>query len=144
MKAKEYLKQVIKIDKMINNKMYESMQWKSVALGTTVPITGERVQSSSSSKSKMADAMDKYMDIQAEINADIDRLIAARQDIIKLIEQLSAVEYDVLHKVYIQLKTFDVVAIETNHSYSWVTTVHGRALKHVQELLNKKGVQEYD
>lgn len=144
MKAKEYLRRVVKINMMINNKMYESLQWKSIALGTTAPTTGERVQSSSSSKSKMADAMDKYIDIQAEINADIDKLIAAKQEIIGVIEQLPAMEYDVLHKVYIQLKTFDVVAVESDHSYSWVTTVHGRALKHVQELLDKKGVQEYD
>ena len=138
MKAKEYLRQIIKIDRMINNKIYESMQWKSVALGTTAPVASERVQTSGS-KNKMADAMDKYIDLQAEINADIDRLIATKQEIIRTIEQLSAIEYDVLHKVYIQLKTFDVVAIETDHSYSWVTTVHGRALKHVQDLLNKKG-----
>ena len=138
MKAKEYLRQIIKIDRMINNKIYESMQWKSVALGTTAPVASERVQTSGS-KNKMADAMDKYIDLQAEINADIDRLIATKQEIIRTIEQLPAIEYDVLHKVYIQLKTFDVVAIETDHSYSWVTTVHGRALKHVQDLLNKKG-----
>ena len=138
MKAKEYLRQIIKIDRMINNKIYESMQWKSVALGTTAPVASERVQTSGN-KNKMADAVDKYIDLQAEINADIDRLIATKQEIIRTIEQLPAIEYDVLHKVYIQLKTFDVVAIETDHSYSWVTTVHGRALKHVQDLLNKKG-----
>ena len=70
MKAKDYLQQVQKIDVIIKNKIIEKEQWMSMATSTTASSDGERVQSSGSQQ-KMADAVVRYV----ELEADIDRHI---------------------------------------------------------------------
>lgn len=141
MKAKDYLQQISKLDKMIQNKMIEKEQWKDMATSTTASSDGERVQSSGSQQ-KMADAVCKYVAIEAEINSQIDKLIELKKDVISTIEQLPSTEYDLLHIVYIQFKSFEEAAEIYKKTYSWATTVHGRALKHVQDILD--GRRKYD
>ena len=149
--AKEYLQQAEDMNTVINNKMAEKAQWKDIALGVTsggqsimIEVKGkkelhnmEKVQSSGS-QSKMADAITRCMDIEAEIDRLIDRLIDLKQEIIRTIEQLNATEYDVLHKRYIQGMTFDEIGAAKGKSKSWATTVHGRALQNVQKILDAR------
>lgn len=137
MKAKDFLKQIKKLDCMIENKLIEKDQWKSIATGTSAHMTGERVQSSGSQQ-KMADAIDRYIDIEAEIDQCIDRLIGKKKDVISVIEQLNPTEYDLLHKVYVQYITLDDVSETYGKSYSWATTIHGRALNNVQKILDER------
>ena len=140
MNAKDFLRQAKKYDMMIKNKLFEVEQWKAIATGTTAQMGGERVQSSGSQQ-KMADAVSKYIDIEMETNKCIDKLIDAKNEIIEVIEQLNATEYDVLHKIYIQYMTLEDVADIYEKTYSWITTVHGRALKHVQDILDKTMIE---
>ncbi len=147
MDAKEFLKQLQKLDKMIENKSIEKEQWKSIALGITsssktIIIKGvqhamDKVQAQGEQQ-KMADAVARYVDIEHEIALIIDKLIDARKDVISVIEQLPAVEYDLLHKVYVQCFTLDEYAARCGNSYSWATTIHGRALKEVQRILDER------
>lgn len=137
MEAKKFLKQLEKLDRMIENKLAEKQQWKAIATGTTASIGGERVQSSGSQQ-KMADAVSRYVDIEREIDEQIDKLIDTKQDVISVIEQLNTIEYDLLHKVYVQyIKLYEVPDI-FGKTYSWATTVHGRALKKVQKILDER------
>ena len=137
MNAKDFLKQIKKLDAMITNKLIEKEQWKAMATGTTAQMGGERVQSSSSQQ-KMADAVARYVDIEKEIDSIIDTLVDTRLEVVNTIEKLNATEYDLLHKIYVQHMTMDEVAIVCDKSTSWVTTVHGRALKNVQDILDAK------
>lgn len=138
MKAKEYLMQVSKIDSMINNKIQEIRQWMDIATSATVSSNGERVQSSGKQQ-KMADAVGRYVDIQKEINADIDLLVDTKQAVIKTIEQLPEAEYDLLHMVYIQGFELNAAADMKNKTYTWATTTHGRALSHLQKIIDSEG-----
>lgn len=140
-KAQEYLEQVDKLNALIENKAAEVAQWRDVALGITSNSEGERVQSSGS-KQKMADSIDRIVDLQAEINALIDRLIDLKQEIIRTIELLNATEYDVLHKRYIQGMTFDEIGAAKHKSKSWATTVHGRALQNLNLFLEARAKYE--
>lgn len=137
MNAKDYLLQIQKLDKLIENKLQEVAHWKAVATGTTVCSEGDRVQSSGS-KQKMADAICRYMQMEDEINAAIDRLVDTKQEIIETIEQLPIDEYDLLHKIYVQKKELYEAAMEMDRSYRWATSVHGRALANVQKILNER------
>lgn len=139
--AKDYLLQIQKLDKLIENKLQEVAHWKEVATGTTVCSEGDRVQSSGS-KQKMADAICRYMQMEDEINAAIDRLVDTKQEIIETIEQLSIDEYDLLHKIYVQKKELYEAAMEMDRSYRWATSVHGRALANVQKILNEREQNE--
>ena len=136
MEAKEFLRQVKKLDLQIKNKLIERQQWKDIALGITVSMEGERVQSSSSQQ-KMADAVGRCVDMEAEIDSLVDKLIDTKKEVVQTIEQLdSPTEYDVLHRRYIQYQSLQDVADHYKKDYGWATTTHGRALKHVQELLD--------
>lgn len=141
MNAKDYLLQIQKLDKLIENKLQEVAHWKAVATGTTVCSEGDRVQSSGS-KQKMADAICRYMQMEDEINAAIDRLVDTKQEIIETIEMLSIDEYDLLHKIYVQKKELYEAAMEMDRSYRWATSVHGRALANVQKILNEREQNE--
>lgn len=138
MNAKDYLQQAQKIDMIIKNKIIEKEQWMSMATSTTASSDGERVQSSGSQQ-KMADAVVRYVELEADIDRHINSLIATKKDVIEVIEQLPAIEYDILHRVYIQYKDLNDVAAEYGKTYSWITTVHGRALQHVQDVLDERG-----
>lgn len=138
MRSQDYLRQIAKIDKLIENKLIEKEQWKAIATGTTASSEGERVQASGSQQ-KMADAVCKYIEIEEEINQCIDRFVSVKQDVIRTIEQLPPVEYDILHKVYIQYKQLYEVADIYRKSYTWAKSTHGRALKSVQKILDERG-----
>lgn len=148
MKAKDFLKQLERIDIVIENKLIEREQWRSIALGTTsssgtdIIVNGavcrmDKVQSSGNPQ-KMADAVAKYVDLEAEIDAAIDKLIEAKKDIISVIESLAQWEYDLLHKVYVQRLSLYDAAEKSNRSHSWAKTIHGIALKNVQRILDER------
>ena len=137
MRAKEFLLRAKKLNTMILNKRIEIRQLKEIANNSTGDMTGEKVQSSGNPQ-RIAEAIAKYVDLEREIFQDIDKLIDARRDITSVIEQLNTVEYDVLHKLYVQNFTFQDVATSYDRTYSWATTVHGRALKHVQMILDER------
>ena len=136
--AKEFLKQPERLDVRIKNKLIEKQQWKDIALGITANTEGERVQSSGA-KSKMANAIDRLVDMEAEIDSLVDELIDRKKEVIQTIEQLdSATEYNVLHMRYIQYLSLQEIADHYHRDYGWATTTHGRALKSVQDILDRK------
>jgi hypothetical protein len=141
--AQIFLEQVEKLDARIKNKLIERKQWMDIALGITGVTEGERVQSSGA-KNKMADAVIKCVDMEAEIDSLIDNLIDTKKEVIQTIERLdSPIEYNVLHMRYIQYKSLQEIADHYGRDYGWATTTHGRALKSVQGILDKKG-KKYD
>lgn len=137
MRAKDFLRQVYKLDRMVENKLAEKRQWQEIAAGATPQTTGERVQSSGNPQ-RMADAISRYIDIEQEIDECIDKLVDTKREVISVIEQLNATEYDVLHKMYIQGYSLQEVADMKGRSYSWMTSTHGRALQNVQRIIDKR------
>lgn len=140
MNAKEFLTQVEKLDMLVQNKLIEKQQWMELALGITARMDGERVQSSGA-QSRMAEAVEKCVDVEAEITALIDRLIDTRRAVLAVLEKVdSPIEYDVLHRRYIQKMDLQDIADAYGKEYGWATTTHGRALKSVQKILDGKGL----
>lgn len=137
MKAKDYLSQIEKFDKLIENKMQEAERWRQIATGTTMQAESERVQASGS-KQRMEDAICRCMNAEAEVNEAIDKLVDLKQKIITDIEKLSLNEYDVLHKKYVQFKELYEIAVEIDKSYSWVKAVHGSGLYNLQKILDSR------
>lgn len=133
-----FLEQPEKLDIQIRNKLIEKQQWHDIALGITANMDGERVQSTGA-KSKMADAINKCVDMEAEIDRLVDELIDTKKEVIQTIEKLdSPTEYNILHMRYIQYLSLQEIADHYNRDYGWVTTTHGRALKNVKVLLERR------
>ena len=140
------------MDAIIRNKKMEIAQWKDIATGTTSNSEGERVQSSSDPH-KMENAVVTYADIEKEMVEELVSFVKKKNEIIATIQQLKTTEYDVIHKMYIgvleedqhgfsyvKYLTLDEIAELYEKSYSWATSIHGRALKNVQMIIDKKGV----
>ena len=148
-----YLEQPERLDTIIRNKLIEKQQWRDIALGITANMDGERVQSSGT-QSKMADAIAKCVDMEAEIDSLVDKLIDTKKEVVQTIERLdnateynvlhmryiqyNATEYNVLHMRYIQYKSLQEIADHYGMDYSWATTTHGRALKSVEDVMQRK------
>lgn len=138
MRAKDFLRRPEKLELKLKNKMAEREQLHTLALRVTAGMGGERVKSSGSGQ-KMSSAVEKMVDMDEEINSLVDELVGIKREIASVIEQLTPTEYDLLHKRYIQGMTFYEIANQRGKVYSWVTTVHGRALKNVQSILDCMG-----
>ena len=137
-KAQARLERVEMIDTVVKNKLIEQRQWHDLALSITANMGGEKVQSSGS-QSRMADALNKCMDMETEIAGAVDKLVAEKREIVAVIEQIdSPVEYDVLHRRYVQYKSLQEIADHYKKEYGWATTTHGRALANVQSILDRK------
>lgn len=131
MRAEEYLQQIKKLEVMIKNKTAEKKRWVSIAESCGNYTDSERVQTTGNPH-KVSDAIATYIDLETEIN----RLKAERNEIIKTIESLPTLEYDVLHKIYVQDWSLTEIADIYDKSYSWATKVKSRALSLVQAILD--------
>lgn len=145
--AQVYLEEVELLDAIIRNKLIEQTQWREIALGITANMEGERVKSSTTTKSKMADAVAKCVDMEREIDSLIDNLIDLKKDVIQTLETLdNATEYKLLHLRYIQFVPLKDIADMWGWEYTNVTTTHGRAITSVQRILdrrrNEKGTEK--
>ena len=141
MKAGAFLEQVEAIDTLIKNKLIERQQWEDLAHSITAQMSGDRVQSSGS-KSKMADAVIRCLAEEDEIDRQVQALAAKKRDVLSVIEQLKVVQYDVLHMKYIQKMSYYDIGAAKGYDYNWATTVHGRALKNVQSILDGRNNRE--
>lgn len=137
-KAQDYLRQLKKLDKLIENKLAERDQWFAITTAVTQRLSDDRVQTSGNPH-KMEDAVLKLMDVEAELDAAIDAFVDAKREIIATVNKLSESNetyYDVLHKIYVQYCTLDEVADLYKNSRSWADQTHGRALKMIQRIID--------
>lgn len=145
MEAKDYLKEIKRIDDSINADIEELAMLEALATKTTAVMGGERVQSSGSQQ-KMADCVVKITDMKSQISDEIEQLIALKRearDLICLVEN-SACRM-LLHKRYFSYKTWEQIAVEMNYTYKWVSGgLHGMALAQFQKVLDKMENKEKD
>ena len=135
--AREILNNIKKLDAVIQNKISEKEQWQALALATTSPLSEDKVQTTPNPQRK-SEAMDKAIDIEIEIDRLIDRLIYEKREVVRLIEQLPAIEYDTLHRMYLQNYELKDIAKHRRMSYDWAKNMHYRALVHLQAILDKE------
>lgn len=132
---KNYLLKIQKLDRMIERKLQEIERWQSMCEYPNAPSYGTDKVQSSGGNQKLPSALDNYISMKHEIGEDIKRLSDAKREIISNIEQLPPNEYEVIYKRYVELKSYNIIADEMGKSYSWCTTVHGRALQCLKRIL---------
>lgn len=139
MNAKDYLQQIRKINRLIENKTIDANFYRALAEGCAVPGVGSDKVQSSPSPDKMENAIIKCIALQDEIYDKIVELVSAKSHITETLERLPSKEYDVLHKMYVQDIPISVIAEEEEKSVSAICKLHGRGLQHVQRMLDEKG-----
>lgn len=132
--ARQYLEQLQMIDIQINQDIERLSEMKQSALSTgAIDYSRERVQTSPVGD-KIGTDVTRYMTFNDEINAEIDRFVDAKEQIIKEIRELRDFYYvQVLFKVYVQFKSLKITAQEMKRSYNFVLDIHKKALAAFEE-----------
>ena len=137
--AKRYLQQIRRLDTQINRDIEERRRLKEMATKIT-PTLKPVVVSGGGSHDKLSEATAKIIDLEAEINREIDRLIDARNAVTATIDK---VEDERLHAVlnmrYVHFKTWEQIACCMGRSYQWVCKLHGEALQVVEKIIKNSG-----
>ena len=135
MKAKEFLKNIIHIDMMIDCKLEQIAELRSRLTSVSCATDNERVQTSLKGD-KMTDTIAKIMELEELVNDDIDVLTEYKLQAREMIEKLeSDVEKIVLYKRYFECKSFEQIAVECNYSWRHVHRIHGNALVNLEKLI---------
>lgn len=132
---KEYLQQIRLYDARIDTKLEDLHHLKEMVTKIT-PVLKDDVVSGGGNQDKLGDAIARIIDLEAEIDRDIDRYVAAKQEISATLDKLTDPDQlQVLHMRYVQYKTWEQIAYDTGFSYRWVCTLHGRALQEIEKIL---------
>lgn len=137
MKAKEYLQQLQRLDTVINQKIKEldDLRLKSQSTGS-VDYSKERVQTSPSGDAPFVKPICRIIDLEAEINAEIDRFVDEKHRIINQIQGLKNSDYiSLLFKRYVEFKSLEKICVEMNFSYDYIKHLHGYALQDFEDRI---------
>ena len=134
MTTKEYLSQISRLNKMIENKIIEIGQLKELCYGVKGAVsTDERVQTSLD-PDKIGNAYAKIDEMERNLDEDIDNYLAKKNEIISQIDSMKdETLYMVLFARYIEKKTFEVIATELHYSFRQITRLHGKALREFEK-----------
>lgn len=131
MTTKEYLSQAYRLDQRINSKLEQVSSLNELATKCTSTLTG-MPHSPNRGSSTMADAVTKIIDLQAEINSDIDRLVDLKREIVTVIKAVDNTEYQTLLELrYLCFKTWEQIAVDMNYRVRNVHILHNEALEKV-------------
>ncbi len=145
MNATEYLEQVKAADAMIDAKRSEERElW---ALATSMTQVNDGMPHGSGASDKVGNIIAKIIAAQDRTNAQIDRYIDIREDVIRHIERLPPKQHQILHWLYIRKRD----RRDTNQSwyYTWrevsenlgcteqnISNIRRRAVKNLQKILD--------
>ena len=134
METKQYLSQIERLDKQIQNKLAEIYQLKAMACSVTVSNESDRVQTSPD-KDRLGSTVAKIVDLEKETDRLVDEFVKKRNHIIGQIDRMENVDYyHVLSMRYVSRNTFESIAEKTDWSIRQVFKLHGRALQEFEKL----------
>lgn len=147
MNAYRYLEQVKKADAMIESKRAEERELWAIATGMTQANDG--MPHAPGVSDKVGNIIHKIIKAKEDTNAQIDRYIDVRNDVIRHIEMLPVKQYKVLHWLYVRKREYR----EKNQSwyYTWsevaenigcseqnIANIRKRAVKNLQKILDSE------
>lgn len=136
MTSKEYLSQIQRLNQMIDIKLEEASSLRSLATRVTSSFGEERVQTSRK-QSPMEDVIVKLMDLENEVNDDIDRLIALKEEVIVNINKIDDYNLRLLLTMrYINNRDWKDIADAMLYDVRTIYRLHKKGLKEIDEILN--------
>lgn len=132
MQAKQYLKELKRLDTCVNQKLQEK---SALYTRTGTSWSGqERVQASGDA-GRMPDLIQRIVSLEAEINRQIDTFVDLKH---QMIDQIQALESEtfvaLLFKRYVEFKSLEQIAVEMHYTFPYVRKLHGYALREFQRV----------
>lgn len=150
MNAYKYLEQVKNADAMIDIKRAEERElW---TLATSMTQANDGMPHAPGVSDKVGNIVQKIIEAQERTNAQIDRYIDIRDDVIRHIEMLPPKQYAVLHWLYVRKRerreknqswyyTWREVAENLGCSEQNISNIRKRAVKNLQKILDSEKKQ---
>lgn len=133
--AKDYLSQAYRIDHRINSKLEQIQSLRALSTKATATLSDTPQSKGTRNIHSMEDIIVKMIDLESEINADLNRLIDLKHEIITVVKCIDSPEYQTLLELrYLCFKTWEEIAVEINWSIRQVYYMHGEALKQVDKI----------
>lgn len=134
MTTKEWFSRGRRLDAHINSLLATRDKLKASAESITQNYDGLVVDGT-----KDPHKYDGLVAMEDMIDREVDRLYTVKQEILAVVLQMQDTRYrDVLSKRYIDISTWEQIAVEMNYTYRRVTQLHGEALKAAEEYIENE------
>lgn len=131
MTAKQYLNRVRRIDKEIEALLRLVQHTRESLESVTQNYDADGAQST-----KNPHKYDRLVELESLVDQKIDEQISLKAEILNTIMQLDDRRHRlVLMEYYVEMKTWEQVAVDLHYSYMHITRIHGYALKEVQRII---------
>ena len=136
MDTKQYLQQIERLDKMIQKKLSEIYQLKTMACNVTVSNDSERVQTSSD-KDRLGSTVAKIIDLEKETDRLVDSFIDLKKETMLIIRMIKSERHrEILFKKYLEQKSLYEIAEELGMTDRGCKKAHKRALEEFEKNKN--------
>jgi len=134
MTAKQYLRQVRRLDNIVNAKLEQVEMLRAMTTRMTTKLSTDKVQESNI-PDKMPTLICKIVDLEKEITNDIDQLIDLKTEVMRKIDSIQNDDYKLLLTLrYLNFKTWEQIAVEMGFTFQWVHALHKRALIEFEKI----------
>lgn len=131
MTAKQYLNRARRIDSEINA-LLRLLQTTRDSLES---IT-QNYDSDGSQSTKNPHKFDRLVELESTVDNKVDELIALKAEILNTISKLNDNRQRIiLTEYYLEMKTWEQVAVDMNYSFQHTMRMHGYALKEIQRII---------
>ena len=138
MTVKEYLSQAHRLDQRVTNKLMLIESLRSMTQKVTSSHK-ENVVNYTQDVTSLENTIIRLMEAEAELNKQIDALVDLKREILLNISALENIDLElVLMKRYLHFLSWEEIAREMGFSVRWVHSLHTRALKELDVVLQKK------
>jgi DNA-directed RNA polymerase specialized sigma24 family protein len=139
MDAKQFLRQVRYLDDLINTKLDQIQEIKSLAEKVTSTLSPDGTSPQSSVlQDKIGDLVSRIIDLQLEIKTAARKMIDLKTEAMRIIDIMPTPECRLLLQLrYLNGLTWERIAVDMNYSYRNVHYLHSRALQEFEAVRNK-------
>lgn len=134
MTAKEYLSQLKILDIKINQRLRQKEELKEIMY--SIPAVNTENERVSGGVKRNYNKVDKYTDMEREIDKIIDQFVDLKHKIVGEIQLLNNPLFmDILYKRYVEFKGLELISVEMCYNYNYIRHMHGIALKKFDETI---------
>ena len=140
MQAKQYLKQVYRCNELLKNGFNEIENLRAMSTSIASPdLTKEKVSATPSYEAPFANAINKLVDLEKQMDEEMVQYFNLKADIRDTIYRVEDVKRVlVLRYRYIEFMTWDSIAVRMDYSIKQLHRIHNAALTDVADVLAAK------
>ena len=137
MTVKEYLKQAMYLDALINSKVRQAEHLRSLATKVTTTYSDQGVSSEHDNK-RLEKTIAKIIDLEREINDDIDTLIDLKIEITAIISQVTDIKQRlILEKRYLDFESWEQISCDLKYNIRHIRRLHNESIKKISEKMSE-------